>query len=216
MPSNAEAAALKLFAAFQADLLARADETAAVLDERDAILLAWSHPHRAAQPGAPQREPVCRHLDAVIAATLAGPARPIAEAARPLLASLRWHYGYPYDPRWPDLGERVGFAQVIGDSGLLDHALLHVGLTLLAPHTHYPLHAHPAIELYFVLSGTAEWQIGRDDFVARPAGSLILHPSNVGHAMRTGAEPLLALYVWRGDIDSPSVFSDVPAAWFPR
>ena len=38
---------------------------------------------------------------------------------------------------------------------------------------------------------------GRFPRSARPARS-IHHASNVSHAMRTGNEPLLALYLWRG------------------
>ena len=32
----------------------------------------------------------------------------------------------------------------------------------------------------------------------RAAGDVIHHASNVSHAMRTGGEPLLAFYLWRG------------------
>ena len=40
--------------------------------------------------------------------------------------------------------------------------------------------------------------MGNGGFVRREAGEVIHHPSNVSHAMRTGAEPLLAIYLWRG------------------
>jgi hypothetical protein len=40
--------------------------------------------------------------------------------------------------------------------------------------------------------------MGDDDFQARGAGEMVHHASNVSHAMRTGADPLLALYLWRG------------------
>ena len=39
---------------------------------------------------------------------------------------------------------------------------------------------------------------GRGRFRRRAAGEVIHHPSNVSHAMRTGDEPLVALYLWRG------------------
>jgi hypothetical protein len=68
-----------------------------------------------------------------------------------------------------------------------------LGVTLIAPHTLYPLHRHNAVETYFVLSGTATWTAaGRSQ--TQPPGSFILHPSNIVHAMQTWDEPLLAVY----------------------
>jgi quercetin dioxygenase-like cupin family protein len=79
------------------------------------------------------------------------------------------------------------------------------GFTLIAPHTHYPAHAHPAIELYLVIAGAATWGLGDAPAEIRPPGSVIVHPSGAPHAMTTGAEPLLALFTWRGDLaTSPS------------
>ena len=43
---------------------------------------------------------------------------------------------------------------------LVEHATLAVGVLLLGPATHYPLHRHPATEIYVPLN-TAEWW--RDD-----------------------------------------------------
>jgi hypothetical protein len=62
--------------------------------------------------------------------------------------------------------------------------------------------ALPAVELYLVLGGTAEWQRGDEPWRRRPPGAFILHPSRIGHAMRTLEEPLLALYAWHGVLES--------------
>ncbi len=154
--------------------------------------------------------PVRSHLEAATAAGLTGPAQQLTRAILPLLDSLHWCYGYPFDPRWPDLSRRVAFAQIIGGRGLLndDGALL--GLTLMAPWTHYPLHSHPAIELYLVLAGSADWRLEGERFQRKPPGALILHRGGAGHAMRTGAGPLLALWVWRGDLATAPVYVDDP------
>ena len=42
------------------------------------------------------------------------------------------------------------------------------------------------------------WQRGDERFVVRGPGECIHHAPRVPHAMKTGSEPLLALYVWRG------------------
>lgn len=56
---------------------------------------------------------------------------------------------------------------------------------------------HIAEELYLPLTGGTEWRMDEGS-LSRAAGDVIHHPSNVAHAMRTGAEPLVALYLWRG------------------
>ena len=53
--------------------------------------------------------------------------------------------------------------------------------------------------------GTAEWRRGDAPWVRRPPGAVILHRSQIGHAMRSLDEPLLALYAWHGDLESDLV-----------
>src|SRR2546425_11101671 len=61
---------------------------------------------------------------------------------------------------------------------------------------YYPAHAHPAPEIYFVMSGTAEWTVGEETFTAEP-GTAIYHPSQVLHRMvNTGTAPLRAVWFW--------------------
>jgi mannose-6-phosphate isomerase-like protein (cupin superfamily) len=76
-----------------------------------------------------------------------------------------------------------------------------VGLLLLGPHSNYPPHAHPAVEVYRVLSGGGEFQVGaQGGFRRRQPGSVVVHRSDELHAIRTGHPPLFALYVWVGDL----------------
>ncbi|WP_419904858.1 dimethylsulfonioproprionate lyase family protein [Kiloniella sp.] len=74
------------------------------------------------------------------------------------------------------------------------------GLFYLGPNQLYPEHKHPAVELYVVLSGKADWKRGRKDWQSRDPGEYFFHASNQPHAMRTNDEPLLALWAWSGDI----------------
>jgi quercetin dioxygenase-like cupin family protein len=122
---------------------------------------------------------------------------------------LVWHYHYAPHPGSPpdaeDLAERIGFAELIGPRAPLTAPACRVGFTLLAPATCYPQHAHPAIELYLVISGHAQWTTPGDERIV-PPGAFVLHSASKPHAMRTFAEPLLALYGWRGDIDTPAFY----------
>jgi hypothetical protein len=76
----------------------------------------------------------------------------------------------------------------------------------MAPRTFYPLHTHPAVELYLVIAGEAQWTTPDADRIV-PPGQFVLHRSNEPHAMRTFADPLLALYAWRGDLFAPAVYT---------
>ena len=75
---------------------------------------------------------------------------------------------------------------------------IRVGLLLLAPHVHYPLHAHPAEEIYHPLT-EGLWRHGKDDWRVVPAGHAIHHAPMVPHETKATDRTLLALYCWRGN-----------------
>lgn len=75
-------------------------------------------------------------------------------------------------------------------------------MLLLGPGTHYPAHAHPATEVYVTLTADGEWWREPGPWRREAVGAAIHHAPNVPHAMRAGPAPLLALYVWRGDLGS--------------
>lgn len=76
-----------------------------------------------------------------------------------------------------------------------------VGLFLLGPNRLYPEHAHPASELWVVLSGTAKWKRGSEPWQIRKSGEYFIHTPNHPHAMETMDEPLFALWAWTGDLE---------------
>jgi quercetin dioxygenase-like cupin family protein len=142
-----------------------------------------------------------------LAATLVGEV--VGDQLRPILrdiaALLGWRYSYPPRADAAATIPDIAFAELVGPRGLFDSAEARVGLTLIGPDTYYPAHAHPAVELYFVVSGTAAWTADGVE-TQRAPGDWVLHDQGVPHAMRTQAEPLLAVYSWTGDILSPSVY----------
>jgi quercetin dioxygenase-like cupin family protein len=118
---------------------------------------------------------------------------------------LPWRYNYEPRKDRPGLENRMAWAEFIGPEAPIHSDKVSLGVTLIGPHTQYPAHHHPAVESYFVLSGTATWT---KDGIARklPHGSFVLHPANVVHSMETGDEPLLAAYTWTGDIETLSIY----------
>lgn len=178
---------------------AAAREVAAV-----AALVATAAPEPVAFEANPH--PATRHLEAALGAAEAyAPA--LAAALRPLGDALPWRYGYAPRADAPGLEHRMAWAELIGPAAPFRSTQVGLGVTLIGPHTFYPPHRHPAVELYRVVAGTAHWSAG-ENTAPRPPGSAILHPSNLVHAMRTADQPLLAIYSWSGDVDSPSVWEE--------
>jgi len=144
-------------------------------------------------------------LASAIAAGLNDGLSAIAAALEKLSRPLPWDYQYPPHPSADDLGKRIGFAELIGPDGPMYSPQCRVGFTLMAANTLYPLHAHPAVELYLVIAGHAEWTAS-DTRQEVPPGGFVLHRANEPHAMRTLTEPLLALYSWSGDLDTAAFY----------
>ena len=99
---------------------------------------------------------------------------------------------------------RSAYNEIVGPDGLAVSDSLRFGLFLQAPESFYPPHRHAAEEFYYVLSGAARWQKGEEAPSLKPPGSCIRHAPWERHAMETAAQPLLALWVWTGDLDMAS------------
>ena len=83
-----------------------------------------------------------------------------------------------------------------GESPFISHEDVSMGVLDLEAGGYYPLHSHPSPEIYFILSGTAEWTVDQETFTAIP-GTAIYHASNVPHRMvNKGDEPLRTIWFW--------------------
>ncbi len=121
-------------------------------------------------------------------------------------AGLAWRQTYSASDLGAAFLDRYGWTELAGLRGPVASERLAAGFLLLGPRTEYPRHSHEAAEIYLPLSGTAQWQRGDEPWISRPPGDLVHHPHWMPHAMRTDADPLLALYLWRGgDLAQKSV-----------
>lgn len=123
---------------------------------------------------------------------------PLLRLIREVFDHLPWKYNYEEREDKKDLGSYMGWAELIGPEAPYMSDDFCLGFTLISPYTLYPEHRHPAIELYKVLSGTAEWTL-EGVTSKRVPGEVILHPSNKIHKMQTYDQTLLALYIWSGN-----------------
>lgn len=111
--------------------------------------------------------------------------------------SLAWRQTYTANELDSAFLDNYGWSEILGEKGPLATKRIACGFLILGPSTHYPRHRHEAEEVYLPLSGTAAWQQADAVWRDRPPGTVIYHASDEPHAMRTGASPLLALYLWR-------------------
>jgi hypothetical protein len=153
----------------------------------------------------PTTLPCLRHLQR--AAQIAP--MPESLVVMPLCTSrgaLHWGQTYAAKDFGTDFIANYGWMELFGTRGHFVNDDVAAGFLVLGPGTLYPDHHHVAEELYVPLTSGTEWRKGDDTFIERKAGEVIHHGPNVNHAMRTGSEPLVALYLWRdGPLDQKSV-----------
>jgi hypothetical protein len=156
----------------------------------------WPHRHRTRGCVAGGL-PVLRWLTQIDADGAAF-ARGLVAALCRAAASLAWRQTYAAQDVGRVFLDNYGWTEIIGGTGPLAAERIACGFLILGPGTHYPRHRHEAEEMYLPLSGTAAWQQGDAVWREHPPGTLIHHAGDEPHAMRTGADALLALYLWRG------------------
>ena len=103
-----------------------------------------------------------------------------------------------------ELSKHIYASELVGPKGLFESSNIRIGLLIQREQLAYPKHWHAAEELYLVLNGHAYWSVDDDPAVLYPPDSFIHHRSRQPHSMTTGAEPLLAMWGWTGDIDGDS------------
>lgn len=136
-----------------------------------------------------------------------------AEGLLALADELRWSAFYNRDPWSRSFVDDIAAIRLAAPSGPLISRHLIVGCFLMGPEVTYPFHAHDAEELYLVLGGSISFQ-WEDDGPWHPKapGEPVHHPSRQPHAMLSGDRAAFALYLWRGEIHSPSWHKERMAA----
>lgn len=70
------------------------------------------------------------------------------------------------------------------------------GTLELDPGGYYPLHRHPAPEIYYVMSGKAKWTVGKETFLAKPGTAIYHAPKAVHRMVNIGKEKLKTFWIW--------------------
>jgi hypothetical protein len=186
--------------ATEAAVRQRCRGTAAITAVADRIFTALEVPSTPAARPASDRLPVCRHLDTALETTRlqAGPIGALADAFAAIEPRLDWKIRAGAEAQGEQFLNGHANATIVGSEGLEIRQDVWIGVSLLAPHTRYPDHRHPPEEVYVVLSD-GEWRQGSGGWHAPGIGGLVYNSPNIVHAMRSGEQPLLAIWLlWTG------------------
>lgn len=156
------------------------------------------------------RVPIQTACEAELAAE--GRHSPLARALAALLPAVHVtrSKGYLANPPSADFGDNYGYGVICGPASgppaLISDPTIAFGTMLLGPKTHYPLHHHPADELYYTVTGPSYWRAGYGDWARHGADEIIYHPPWLPHATLSAERPLVLLYIWEGDLDTDAAF----------
>ena len=191
--------------------------------ERDARDVSQSHAARLRRLGEtlpplatvrPERVPIQAACESELASSHMR--TPLAQALSKLLPALHITRSKTYlaNPPSSDFGENYGYGVICGpESGspaLIRDPDISFGLMFLGPKTHYPLHHHPADELYYTVTGPSFWRTGYDGWTRNDTDAVIHHPPWLPHATLSADRPLVLLYIWEGDLDTDAAFIPDP------
>ncbi|MYB35063.1 MAG: hypothetical protein F4X92_08095 [Gammaproteobacteria bacterium] len=115
--------------------------------------------------------------------------------------SLFWEQTYTKKDRvvGDALLSGYAFAEITGQRGPFISDQLRSGVGVWGPNVEYPLHWHDAEEIYWILSGSVWFQIGRDQAKSfKKTGGIVFVPSSIPHSFETREEPLVMFYLWQG------------------
>ncbi|QGX98817.1 cupin domain-containing protein [Roseovarius faecimaris] len=125
-------------------------------------------------------------------------------AAGPL---AQWRETYRHTSIGAVLHAHFGTYEFLGHDAPFGTDTMRGFMVYQRPGYHYPMHHHPAEELYLVLAGEAEFHVeGEGSRVLRP-GESQFHLTNQPHALTTHDQPVLAYVLWRGDLMTKPVFT---------
>ncbi len=171
------------------------------------FLTAWPPRPYAFRRLAPKSLPVVSCLPALAAGDRS--AEEVVGLLKAAAPGLCWGQTYGPDDFGPEFLNRYGWTELVGLRGAVASRRIACGLLLLGAGVEYPLHRHEAEEIYVPLGRPALWRKEAGKWAPVPAGAPIHHGPWTAHGMRTGADPLLAVYLWRGErLDAKSIFCD--------
>lgn len=163
------------------------------------------------QAYAAKHDPLCDAMLGQTGLTTLPALQAFHDSALTAARSAHWRDTYRDTPFGETLHAHFGSFEVVGRDTVLSAEGMRSFFVYQAPGFHYPMHHHPAEEIYLVLAGSGEFHLqGNGSRVLGP-GAIVHHPVNAPHALTTHAAPLVAYVIWKGDIQKKPVWTETDA-----
>lgn len=171
-------------------------------DEVEAMIAALNRATLVFRPKPTSKIPVSRQFKRTLRFGVSPKGQGIANLLLPFADTLSWQQNpnYVVDPTMQDFLQKYGHIEIVGPNGYAQTDDVRAGVMLLAADAHYPMHDHPASELYFVVSGHGYFKPEGKPWRSSPAGQFIFHQPYQPHAIETRTKSMLAFYLWHGDV----------------
>lgn len=176
----------------EAALALRASTTGPAARAAERCITLWQRDEGTISHIPPQRPSACDWLAPALTTAATGPRAGLAAAFAALADRLVW-VPSTRQGGTADFALRNANGGLVGQQGYEQRGDLWIGATAMAPNTEYPLHSHPPEEVYLSLSPGEWWNEGMEWTDPGPRGA-IYNPPGIGHRMRSGAAPFLALW----------------------
>ncbi len=145
--------------------------------------------------------PACESLATAVSrviTTTTSDLRELGRAIGDLAPHLGW-YRRTGLATGPEFADGHANAIVVGPGGLVERNDVMIGFTVMAPDVLYADHHHPPEEVYLVLS-PGSWRQTDGPWHEPGIGGIVYNPPDVVHSMRSGPDPLLAVWMLPGAI----------------
>lgn len=152
-----------------------------------------------------QVDPLCQTL--IQDNSLSGPFGGFETASLSAAPHAWWRSTYRDTPIGDVLHAHFGTFEILGQDTPLRADGMRGFMIYQTAGYHYPLHHHPAEEIYLVLAGEAEFELEGEETRRLGPGDTAYHASNAPHALTTTDRSILAYVLWRGDIATKPVFT---------
>ena len=139
--------------------------------------------------------PAYRHLVPALEQAKSAPeTAALSTALAALEPRLRWIRRAGSEAHGAAFHDGHANAVIVGPDGLERRGDVLIGVSIVAPNVRYVDHRHPPEEVYIVMSDGEWYQEGRG-WHTPGVGGIVYNSPNVVHAMRAGAEALLAVWL---------------------
>lgn len=181
------------------DPLADLRDEALALIRRTPVLAAFAPPPSDLQPVdiPPRSLPFMEHMRREPGAP-APDTKAFADAIMRAAPSAHWRQTYSEAEVGATFLSRYAWMELWGPSGHFHCEDARAYIAYWGAGLYYDWHRHEAEELYFVVSGSAEFPAEGADAARIHAGGAKQHGGDQPHAMTTLDEPILTLVLWRG------------------